>query len=77
MPKLQCLCGTLIDYGSIPNSVEWKLVSDADFDRLSDQPAKLYGTMTVMFRCPVCSRLWIFWDGFDKRPELYERVERW
>ncbi|WP_164478511.1 hypothetical protein [Mycolicibacterium stellerae] len=71
------MCGTEIrTSGDIPNENEWKLFSDVEFDQYSGQVdvEKLYLAGTIAFRCPVSDHLWIYWDGFDKTPQLYEPI---
>jgi hypothetical protein len=73
MSKLLCPCGEVIRIsGSIPNPVEWLLVSDEGFDveGLIDRQ-KLYFEMTHLFRCPTSDHLFIFWDGFDAPGTTY------
>ncbi len=77
MAKFVCLCGTIIrTSGNIPNENEWKLISDVEFDKYSGQVdvEKLYLAGTIAFRCPVSDHLWIYWDGFDNAPQLYEPI---
>jgi hypothetical protein len=77
MAKFVCVCGTEIHTsGDIPNENEWKLFSDVEFDRYSGQVdvEKLYLAGTIAFRCPVSDHLWIYWDGFDKTPQVYEPI---
>ncbi len=77
MAKFVCVCGTEIrTSGDIPNENEWKLFSDVEFDQYSGQVdvEKLYLAGTIAFRCPVSDHLWIYWDGFDKTPQLYEPI---
>jgi hypothetical protein len=77
MAKFVCVCGTIIrTSGDVPNRNEWKLLSDVDFDRYSGRVdvEELYLAGTIAFRCPVSDHLWIYWDGFDKAPQLYEPI---
>lgn len=77
MAKFVCVCGTVIrTSGNIPNENEWKLLSDVDFDKYSGlvDAEELYRAGTIAFRCPISGHLWIYWDGFDKTPQLYEPI---
>jgi hypothetical protein len=73
MPSIQCQCGTRLRFGEIPNPIEFLLVADTEFDKVSEDQewGKLYERMTHMLRCPVCSRLWVFWNGFSELPSSY------
>jgi hypothetical protein len=77
MATFVCICGTVICTSEdIPNENELKLLSDVDFDKYNGQVdvEELYLAATVAFRCPVSAHLWIYWDGFDKTPQLYEPI---
>ena len=52
------------------------MLSDTDFDNYSGRVdvEELYLAATIAFRCPVSGHLWIYWDGFDKSPQLYEPI---
>jgi hypothetical protein len=73
MPKLQCTCGMVLNYGQIPCPDEWLLISDVEFDRYSGSVdvEKVYAAMKSLLKCPQCNRLYIFWDGFDRDPEIF------
>jgi hypothetical protein len=64
MPKLLCKCSEVLRYGEIPCPIEWRLISDVDFERLSGQvdAEAVYQATQMMLRCPRCDRLWVFWD---------------
>ncbi|GAB3150824.1 hypothetical protein GCM10027161_50360 [Microbispora hainanensis] len=74
MAKIRCRCMYVITTsGEIPNPLEWKIISDSrfdDFEGLVDAE-EIYRACTSMFRCPVCGRLWVYWNGFDRDPECY------
>ncbi|MFI0424921.1 hypothetical protein [Spongiactinospora sp. 9N601] len=74
MTKFECACGGLIRVsGEIPNPLEWKIISDGDFDRFQGavDAEGVYLACTSMFRCPGCGRLWVYWDGFEGSPVCY------
>jgi hypothetical protein len=74
MAKFQCVCGYMISTsGEIPHPYQWELVSDVDFDGFSGlvDADQIYMKATVMFRCPSCDHLWVYWDGMDQAPSLY------
>jgi len=77
MPKLRCTCGEVLRYGEIPCPIEWLAISDVEYDELSEpcDLEGLYRQMTTILRCPVCDRLWAFWEGFGKPPTEYEPRE--
>jgi predicted RNA-binding Zn-ribbon protein involved in translation (DUF1610 family) len=78
MAKIKCFCGTTLSLsGEIPNPIEWKLVSDKAFDRFSGstEVEVIYRLARSMFVCPTCGRLWVYWDGIDKRPSCYRSEE--
>lgn len=74
MATFRCVCGQVISTsGGIPNSDEWRVLSDVEFDELigSVDVEALYRRMRIMYRCPVSDHLWVFWDSFDAPPKLY------
>ncbi|MFG1947538.1 hypothetical protein [Nonomuraea sp. NPDC048826] len=74
MAKFFCKCGTIIrTSGEIPNPLEWKLMSDTEFDTFQGlvDVEKIYLAAKSMFRCPTCGRLWVYWNGFDNDPKCY------
>lgn len=66
-----CRCGTTLHFGTVPCEVEWKLISDVEFDRFAGMvdAEDVYSAMVSALRCSTCHRLWIFWDGFGNAPE--------
>lgn len=73
MPKIICKCGVTLRYGDIPNPIEWLMIADEDFDKFSGSvdAEELYVIFTHMLRCPNCSRLWVFWNGFSEDPQVF------
>ncbi|MEV6242970.1 hypothetical protein [Lentzea sp. NPDC051838] len=74
MAKFNCICGYLIRVsGEIPNPAEFKFMSDSDFDNFEGlvEAEAVYLACRSMFKCGNCGRLWVYWDGFDSRPEPY------
>jgi hypothetical protein len=74
MSKFVCRCShVLCTSGPIPNPVEWRTISDIDFDRFegSVDAEEVYRSTETMIRCPVCDRLWVFWNGLDNGPTCY------
>ena len=73
MPAIKCKCGETLRYGEIPNPIEWLFISDTEYDRLSGalDAEFLYRQMRSLLRCPICKRLWVFWNGFDNDPSEY------
>jgi len=77
MPSIICKCGEKLGYGEIPNPIEWLTISDKDYDSYEgyvDSEA-LYREMKSILKCSSCSRLWIFWNGFDSNPVSYTPEE--
>jgi hypothetical protein len=35
MPSILCKCRNRLDYGEIPNPIEWRMISDVAFDGFS------------------------------------------
>lgn len=78
MAKIRCVCGTVIPTsGPIPNPLEWKVISDTDFDHFAGlvDAEDVYRACGSLFRCPTCGRLWVYWSGFDSPPECYRPDE--
>ncbi|RBQ18024.1 hypothetical protein DP939_21880 [Spongiactinospora rosea] len=74
MTKLSCECGRSIRiFGEIPNPLEWKIISDSDFDRFQGavDAEDVYRACISMFRCHGCGRLWVYWGGFEGTPVCY------
>lgn len=74
MAKFRCICGTIIQTsGPIPNELEWKILSDVEFDRFEGlvDAEEVYMASKSVFKCPTCGRLWIFWGGMDESPQCY------
>lgn len=78
MPSIACKCGNRLNFGEIPNPVEWLLVSDTHFDMLPDliETEALYQKFLHMLKCGTCARIWIFWQGFEFDPVCYELADR-
>jgi hypothetical protein len=74
MAKFSCLCDNIIRVsGDIPNPIEWKIMSDVQFDMFEGivDVELVYRACNSMFRCAKCGRLWVYWDGFDAEPACY------
>jgi hypothetical protein len=77
MATFRCVCGTVISTsGGIPNANEWRLLSDTDLDSYQGtvDVEDLYRHMTIAYRCPTSGHLWLFWDGFENDPQVYEPI---
>jgi hypothetical protein len=73
--KIRCVCATIIQTsGGIPNELEWKILSDVDFDIFEGMvnAEDIYLASKSMFRCPTCGRLWVFWNGMEQSPQCYK-----
>ncbi len=74
MARFRCVCGELIvTSGDIPNPIEWRCLSDCDFDDFAGMVnvENVYARTTIMYRCPASDHLWFFWDGIEAPPRLY------
>jgi hypothetical protein len=74
MAKFNCICGNVIRVsGDIPNPIEWKILSDVQFDNFEGfvDVELIYRACSSMFKCEKCGRLWVYWDGFDAEPVCY------
>ena len=75
MARFVCVCGEQIrTSGDVPNPMEWHILSDVDFDRFHGQidAEEIYRATTIAYRCPVSGHLYIYWEGFDQPPFVYE-----
>lgn len=73
MPKIVCTCGNPLPFGEIPCSIEYKFISDCEYDQYQGivDAEILYQSMKSMLRCADCERIWIFWDGYKNNPTEY------
>ncbi len=73
MPKIICSCGNILSYSEIPCSIEYKFISDSDYDKFSGSidAEELYAQMKSFLACTTCHRLWIFWNGYQNAPTEY------
>jgi len=75
MPKIRCLCGEVIGLGEIPCPYEYMFISDEDYDKFDDpiDSVNLYLKMTKLIKCPACGRIYIYWNGFNEEPEVFQK----
>lgn len=73
MPKIICACGEWLSYSNIPCRIEYKFISDVDYDKYEGtiDAELLYQQMRSFIKCPKCERIWFFWDGYNKQPTEY------
>ncbi len=73
MPKIVCSCKNILSYSEIPSSIEYKFISDCDYDQYQDMinAKDLYQNMKSFLKCPQCNHLWIFWNGYTNPPIEY------
>ena len=73
MPKMLCTCGETLFYGSIPCEIEYKFISDVQYDSVQEMvdAEDLYLKMQSFLKCSHCNRIWIFWRGFQMSPSEY------
>ncbi|OKP81706.1 hypothetical protein A3844_25600 [Paenibacillus helianthi] len=74
MPKIRCKCGEVLRFGDIPCDIEYKFISDVEYDQYQGQidAEELYLKMKSFLECKICGRLWFFWNGFENPPKEYE-----
>ena len=73
MPKIVCSCQNILSYSEIPCRIEYKFISDYDYDEYQGMidAEKLYLHMKSFLKCPKCGCLWIFWNGYKNSPTEY------
>ena len=73
MPKIVCTCTNILSYSEIPCPIEYKFISDHDYDQYQGMvdTEDLYQQMNSFLKCPKCERLWIFWNGYKNNPTEY------
>jgi hypothetical protein len=73
VPSMLCNCGERLRYGDIPCAIEWLVISDVEYDKVSGtvDAEELYRSMTHILQCPKCRRLWVYWNGFSQPPSEY------
>ncbi len=76
MPKIKCKCGEILSYSEIPSSIEYKFISDVDYDKYEGtiDAEVLYKQMKSFLKCEKCNRLWIFWKGYSNNPTEYIKM---
>lgn len=76
MPKIICTCQTILSYSTIPCEIEYKFISDRDYDSFQEMidSEELYLKMKSFLRCPTCESLWVFWSGYNNSPTKYEKM---
>ena len=74
MPAIACKCGNRLNFGQIPNPIEWLIIADERFDGFSGDvdAEELYNEFRNLLKCPQCGRLWVYWDGFEHPPTCYD-----
>lgn len=73
MPKIRCVCDHVISLNEIPSPNQYLIISDVEMDNYEGQveAEQLYMAMKIVVKCPNCSRLHIYNNGFDKDPIIY------
>lgn len=73
MPKIVCSCQNILSYSEIPCSIEYKFISDVEYDQYQEMidAEDLYQHMKSFLKCPECDCLWIFWHGYASPPVEY------
>lgn len=78
MPKFRCKCGDILSYSEIPCKIEYKFISDTEYDKYEGKidAEELYDKMKSFIKCEKCNRLWVFWNGFESEPIQYVQVKK-
>lgn len=78
MPKIICKCGEILSYSEIPCKIEYKFISDVDYDKYKGMidSEVLYTQMKSFLKCIKCNRLWIFWSGYENSPTEYLEIDK-
>jgi hypothetical protein len=73
MPKIVCSCRNILSYSEIPSKIEYKFISDCDYDKYQGtiDAEELYQSMNSFLECDNCKRLWFFWNGYKNHPTEY------
>jgi len=76
MPKILCDCGQVLRYGDIPCEIEYKFISDVEYDKYEGEdlidPIEFYMNMKSFLKCTQCDMLWVYWNGFGSVPTGYK-----
>ncbi len=73
MSKIKCKCGNTIGLGDIPSPNQSLIISDVKFDNFQGlvDVEKIYDEMKIVVHCENCSRLYIYFNGFNLPPTIY------
>ncbi|MCC9042301.1 hypothetical protein LNQ81_06295 [Myroides sp. M-43] len=73
MPKLKCECSEVINLSGVPSRDQYLMIYDEEYDNYSGliDAEILYNKMTIVVKCPLCSRLYIYNEGFNSPPVVY------
>jgi hypothetical protein len=75
MSKFLCKCGNVIGTsGAIPNPNEYLFISDVAYDAYQGKigAEELYDNMKRVSVCDSCGRLWVYINGLNNPPKLYQ-----
>ncbi|WP_413208407.1 hypothetical protein [Rhodospirillum sp. A1_3_36] len=74
MPSIICRCGNRLRFGVIPNSLEWLIISDSDYEKIEGNidSEELYMKFKSIIKCDNCRKIWIYWNGFQDEPVCYK-----
>jgi hypothetical protein len=75
MSKIKCNCGNILHLGEIPDRNEYLFLSDIEFDEIFKDldEEKIYLNTKRFYKCPVCERLFIFWDNNKNKFVMYKK----
>jgi len=86
MATIRCRCGGMFSDGSIPCEEEYHLLPDVAFESVVDKVITLAkgseddaevgyaisSAAKLVYKCPHCGRLIVFWDGLEHQPLFYK-----
>jgi len=89
MATVRCRCGGMFSDGSIPCEEQYHLLPDValegvvdrviTFAREAKDEAEVFyavrSAATLVYKCPDCGRLIVFWDGLSHVPRFYKPEE--
>jgi len=76
MPKIRCICDTVINLSVIPCPHKLMIISEKSYFNYPENIEwdSLYSEMNIVVKCPECGRLHIFGDGFEN-PQVIYKIE--
>lgn len=67
MAKMTCKCGRILSTTQVPNGIELRVYQDREWDAIMDidsiEPWKIPLPEYEVWKCPNCSRIYVFNQG--------------